>query len=57
MKRIVSDATSEKLTSELQNLEMLDDDVLKRRWGLLYGTNPLQKIHRSLLIAGVAHRL
>ena len=41
----------------MQGLETLDDDELKHRWGLLYGTKPPQKIHRSLLIAGVAHRL
>jgi len=57
MKRMVSGAKSEKLASELQGLETLDDDELKHRWGLLYGTKPPQKIHRSLLIAGVAHRL
>jgi hypothetical protein len=57
MKRIVSGAKSEKLASELQGLETLDDDELKHRWGLLYGTKPPQKIHRSLLFAGVAHRL
>jgi len=57
LKRIISDAKSEKLASELQNLETLDGDDLKRRWSLLYGTKPPQKIHRSLLVAGVAHRL
>jgi hypothetical protein len=57
MKRIVSGAKSEKLASDLQHLEALGDDELKNRWGLLFGTRPPRKIHRSLLIAGVAHRL
>ena len=57
MKRMVSDAKSEKLAKELKDLETRDDDELKNRWRSLYGTNPPQKIHRSLLIAAIAHRI
>jgi hypothetical protein len=57
MKRIVSDAKIEKLARELQDLEARDDDELKYRWRILYGMEPPQKIHRSLLIAAVAHRI
>jgi hypothetical protein len=56
MKRMVSDIKSEKLEQELRDLETRGDDELKKRWRSLYGTNPPQKIHRSLLIAAVAHR-
>ena len=54
---MVSDAKSEKLAQELKDLETRGDDELKNRWRSLYGTNPPQKIHRSLLIAAVAHRM
>jgi hypothetical protein len=57
MKRTVSDAKSEKLTKELKDLEAQTDDELKDRWRSLYGTKPPRKIHRSLLIAAVAHRM
>jgi DUF2924 family protein len=57
MKRTVSDVKSEKLTNELKELETQGDDELKNRWRSLYGTMPPQKIHRSLLIAAVAHRI
>jgi Protein of unknown function (DUF2924) len=57
MKRMVSNVKSEKLTQELKDLEAQTDDELKDRWRSLYGTNPPQKIHRSLLIAAVAHRM
>ena len=57
MKRMVSNVKSEKLAQELKDLETQGDDELKGRWLSLYGTNPPQKIHRSLLIAAVAHRL
>src|SRR6266481_8947719 len=57
MKRMVSDIKSEKLEQELKDLETRGDDELKKRWRSLYGTNPPQKIHRSLLIAAVAHRM
>src|SRR6266436_3681705 len=57
MKRMVSDIKSEKLAQELKDLETRGDDELKTRWRSLYGTNPPQKIHRSLLIAAVAHRV
>jgi DUF2924 family protein len=57
MKRMVSDVKSEKLTKELKDLEMRGDDELKDCWRNLYGTKPPQKIHRSLLIAAVAHRM
>jgi len=57
MKRIVSDVKSEKLAQELKDLETRGDDELKDRWRSLYGTKPPQKIHCSLLSAGVAHRM
>jgi hypothetical protein len=57
MKRMVSDVKSEKLTKELKDLETQGDDELKDRWCSLYGTKPPLKIHRSLLIAAVAHRM
>jgi hypothetical protein len=57
MKRMVSDIKTEKLAQELKDLETRGDDELKNRWRRLYGTNPPQKIHRSLLIAAVAHRI
>ena len=57
MKRMVSDAKSEKLAQELKDLEARGDDELKDRWRSLYGTNPPQKIHRSLLMAAVVHRM
>ena len=57
MKRMVSNVKSEKLAQELKDLETQGDDELKDRWRSLYGTKPPQKIHRSLLIAAVAHRM
>jgi hypothetical protein len=57
MKRMVSEVKSEKLAQELKELETRGDDELKHRWSSLYGTKPPQKIHRSLLIAAVAHRM
>jgi hypothetical protein len=57
MKRMVSDVKSEKLAQELKDLETQGDDELKGRWRSLYGTKPPQNIHRSLLIAAVAHRM
>jgi hypothetical protein len=57
MKRMVSNVKSEKLAQELKDLETREDDELKDRWRSLYGTKPPQKIHRSLLIAAVAHRI
>jgi hypothetical protein len=57
MKRMVSDIKSEKLEQELKDLETRGDDELKDRWRSLYGRNPPQKIHRSLLIAAIAHRM
>jgi hypothetical protein len=57
MKRMVSDAKSEQLAQELKNLQAQTDDELKDRWRDLYGTKPPQKIHRSLLIPAVAHRM
>jgi DUF2924 family protein len=57
MKRMVSDVKSEKLAQELKDLEAQTDDKLKDRWRGLYGTKPPPKIHRSLLIAAVAHRM
>ena len=56
MKRMVSDVRSDKLTRELKELETQGDDELKNRWRKLYGTPP-QKIHRTLLLAAVAHRM
>jgi hypothetical protein len=57
MKRMVSDAKSEKLAQQLKDLETQGDDELKVLWSSLYATKPPQKIHRSLLIAAVAHRM
>jgi hypothetical protein len=57
MKRVVSNVKTEKLEQELKDLETRGDDELKDRWRSLYGTKPPQKIHRSLLIAAVAHRM
>ena len=57
MKRMVSDIKSEKLEQQLKDLETRGDDELKNRWRSLYGTNPPHKIHRSLLIAAIAHRI
>src|SRR5882762_1380891 len=57
MKRMVSEVKSEDLAQELKDLETRGDDELKTRWRSLYGTKPPQKIHRSLLIAAVAHRV
>ena len=57
MKRQVSDFKAEKLAQELKDLEAQTDDELKNRWCSLYGTKPPPKIHRSLLIAAVAHRM
>src|SRR3979490_2158977 len=57
MKRMVSEVKSEKLGQELKELETGGDGELKNRWRNLYGTKPPQKIHRSLLIAAVAHRM
>jgi hypothetical protein len=57
MKRMVSEVKSEELAQELKDLETRGDDELKHRWRSLYGTKPPHKIHRSLLIAAVAHRM
>ena len=57
IKRMASDVKSEKLAQELKDLETHGDDELKDHWHILYGTKPPQKIHRSLLIAAVAHRM
>ena len=57
MKRMLSEVKSDKLANELKELETHSDDELKERWRSLYGTKPPQKIHRSLLIAAVAHRM
>jgi Protein of unknown function (DUF2924) len=57
MKRMVSDVRFQKLEKELKDLNACDDDELKNRWLVLYGTKPPQKIHRSLLVAAVAHRM
>jgi len=57
MKRMVSDVKSGRLAQELKDLETRSEDELKDSWHSLYGTKPPQKIHRSLLIAAVAHRM
>src|SRR5258708_39585015 len=57
MKRMVSEVKSKELAQELKDLETRGDDELKNRWRSLYGTKPPRKIHRSLLIAAVAHRM
>ena len=56
MKRMVSDAKSERLAKKLKDLETRGDDELKDRWRNLYGTEP-RKIHRSLLIPAIAYRM
>ncbi len=57
MKRMVSEVKSEELAQELKDLETRGDGELKNRWHSLYGTKPPQRIHRSILIAAVAHRM
>src|SRR6266851_3570437 len=57
MRRMVAGVKSEKLAQELKDLETQGDDELKDRWRSLYGAKPPQKIHRSLMIAAVAHRM
>jgi len=57
MKRMVLDAKSEKLSQELKDLEAQTDNELKDRWRGLYGTKLPPKIHRSLLVAAIAHRI
>jgi len=57
MKRMVLNVKSEKLAQELKDLETQGDDELKDRWRSLYGTQSPKNIHRSLLIAAVAHRM
>jgi Protein of unknown function (DUF2924) len=57
MKRMISSVKSKQLAQELKDLETQGDDELKDRWRSLYRTKPPQKIHRSLLIAAVAHRM
>jgi hypothetical protein len=57
IKRLISGVKSENLTKVLKDLETQGDDELKNRCRSLYGTKPPQKIHRSLLIAAVAHRM
>jgi hypothetical protein len=57
MKRMISSVKSERLEQELKDLATQGDDDLKNRWRSLYRTKPPQKIHRSLLIAAVAHRM
>ena len=57
MRRTVSDVKAEELAKELKDLETQRDEELKDRWCSLYGTQPPQRIHRSLLIAAVAHRM
>src|SRR5438445_6401842 len=47
----------EKLAQDLNDLRTQGDDELKERWRNLYGTEPPRKIHRSLLIAAIAHRM
>ena len=55
MKRLVADRKAAKLTHELKELETHNTDELKQRWRSLYGTSPPPKIHRSLLLAAIAH--
>src|SRR3979490_1949842 len=57
MKRMVLNVKAEKLAQELKDLEAQTEDELKDRWRRLYGPRPPHKIHRSLLIAAVAHRM
>src|SRR5258707_9691927 len=57
MERMVSGVKCEKLAQELKDLGTRGDAELKHCWRSLYGTRHPQKIHRSLLIAAVAHRM
>jgi len=57
MKRILSEIKSGNLAKELRDLDTLSDDELKARWRLLYDIASPQKVHRSLLLAAVAHRV
>lgn len=57
MKRVLSAIKSGNLARELRDLETRSDDELKARWSILYDTEPPQKVHRSLLLAAVAHRM
>lgn len=57
MRRLLSDVKFGELAGQLKDLETVSDEELKVRWYSLYGTKPPQKIHRSLLIAAVAHRM
>jgi Protein of unknown function (DUF2924) len=47
----------EKLAQHLKDLRTEGDDELKERWRKLYGTEPPNKIHRSLLIPAIAYRM
>jgi hypothetical protein len=57
MKHMVSDLKAAKLTDELKEPETHGTDELKNRWRGLYDTSPPPKIHRSLLLAAIAHRM
>jgi Protein of unknown function (DUF2924) len=57
MRRMVAGVKSERLAWELKDLETQSDDELRDRWRSLYATTPPEKIHRSRLIAAVAHRM
>lgn len=39
---------------DLTNLELLDLDALRSRWGSVYGIQPLPRLSRELLIRGIA---
>jgi hypothetical protein len=53
----VSEVWSEKLVRDLSDLGTRGDDELKERWRQLYGTEPLRKVHHSLVVAAIAHRM
>jgi hypothetical protein len=53
----VSEVWSEKLVQDLTDLGTRSDDELKERWRQLYGTEPPGKIHHSLMVAAIAHRM
>jgi hypothetical protein len=57
MRHGVTEMQAEKLAQDLKDLGTHGSDELKERWRNLYGTEPPGKIHRSLLIPAIAHRM
>jgi hypothetical protein len=52
-----SEVQSENLVQDLTDLGTRGDDELKERWRQSYGTKPPGKIHHSLMVAAIAHRM